>query len=96
LTEHVILISFQLIIIYGQHIMSPFFPIDPETLEIRHQKAKEVGVSVATDYQSKTPYHYVCIDDFFRPQTLERVREEALAMGDKACCARICTADHLP
>ena len=64
--------------------MSPFFQIDPKTLEIDHQKAKEVGTSVATDYQSKTPYHYICIDEFLPPEVLIRVREEALAMGDMA------------
>ncbi len=64
--------------------MSVFFPMDPETLAITHQEAKRIGSSVAADYQSKTPYPYICIDDFLPPEILERVREEALAMGDAA------------
>ena len=63
--------------------MTVFFPIDPDTLEITHQKAKEIGSSIAQDYQSKTPYHYICIDDFLPPEVLERVRAEALEMGEK-------------
>lgn len=62
--------------------MSAFFPLDPETLEIKQQMAKEIGSSVAADYQSTTPYHYTCIDDFLPLEILERVREEALQMGD--------------
>ena len=63
--------------------MSAFFPLDPETLTIPHQKAKEIGDSIAADYQSKTPYHYTCVDDFLPLEILEKVREEALLMGDK-------------
>lgn len=62
--------------------MSPFFTIDPETLEITHQKAKELGASIAEQYQSTTPYHYTCVDNFLPPEILTRVREEALEMGD--------------
>lgn len=64
--------------------MSAFYPLDPKTLEISSQKAKDLGTSMAADYQSKTPYHYTCIDDFLPLEILERVREEALAMGEKA------------
>jgi Rps23 Pro-64 3,4-dihydroxylase Tpa1-like proline 4-hydroxylase len=63
--------------------MSAFFPLDPETLEITHQDAKELGNSIAERYQSTTPYHYTCVDDFLPPEILARVREEALSMGDK-------------
>lgn len=63
--------------------MSAFLPLDPETLEIEHKKAKEIGASVAADYQSKTPYHHICIDDFLPIEILERVRQEALLMGDR-------------
>lgn len=62
--------------------MSPFVPLDPETLEITHQQAKEIGASLAADYQSKTPYHYTCVDNFLPIEVLNRVREEALAMGE--------------
>lgn len=62
--------------------MSPFFPLDPETLEITHQEAKELGSSLAAEYQSKTPYHYTCVDNFLPLEILTRVREEALSMGE--------------
>lgn len=64
--------------------MSPFFPIEPKTLTITQQQAKEIGSSVATNYQSKRPYHYICIDNFFPLEILEKVREEALSLGDNA------------
>ena len=63
--------------------MSSFVPIDPETLEISLQKAKEAGASRAEDYQSKTPYHYGCIDNFLPLEILTRVRAEALEMGER-------------
>ncbi len=64
--------------------MSDFLPIHPETLSLEHETAKLLGASLADDYQSKTPYHYTCVDDFLPPEILRRVREEALAMGEKA------------
>lgn len=64
--------------------MSAFIPIDPETLEISHQDAKEVGASLASEYQSRKPYHYTCVDNFLPIEILTRVREEALAMGEKS------------
>lgn len=64
--------------------MSAFFPLDPKTLSITHQKAKEIGDTIAEAYQSKTPYHYTCVDNFFPIGILERVREEAMAIGDQA------------
>lgn len=62
--------------------MSPVVPLDPETLEITHQKAKEIGASLAADYQSKKPYHYTCVDNFLPIEILTRVRKEALSMGE--------------
>jgi len=64
-------------------VMSAFFPIDPETLAIKHQDAKAAGLSISEGYQSTTPYHYTCVDNFLPSAILERVREEALAQGDK-------------
>ncbi len=64
--------------------MTAFFPLDPETLTIPQQEAKEIGTSVAAEYQSKSPYHYGCIDNFLPSGILERVREEALAQEVKA------------
>lgn len=63
--------------------MTAFYPIDPDSLTIAYQEAKEIGVSLAVDYQSRTPYHYISVDNFLPLNVLERVREEALSMGDK-------------
>ncbi|WP_400083912.1 2OG-Fe(II) oxygenase [Yoonia sp. R78084] len=63
--------------------MSSFLPIDPETLSFDHGATKEIGASLAADYQSKTPYHYICVDNFLPLEMVTRVREEALQMGEK-------------
>lgn len=62
----------------------PVLPLDPKTLQITHQDAKAIGASLATDYQSKEPYHYTCVDDFLPLEILQKVRAEALEMGEKA------------
>lgn len=63
--------------------MAAFLPLDPETMTIDQREAKEIGATLAEDYQSKSPYHYTCVDNFLPLEILERVREEALAMGEK-------------
>lgn len=60
-----------------------FIPLDPETLTLSSKQAKEIGSSVAADYQSKAPFHHIAIDDFFPVEVLERVRQEVLDMGAK-------------
>jgi hypothetical protein len=63
--------------------MTSFFPIDPETLTMNQLQTKEAGSSIAAEYQSKKPFHYTCVDNFFPIEVLERVRDEALSMGDQ-------------
>jgi Rps23 Pro-64 3,4-dihydroxylase Tpa1-like proline 4-hydroxylase len=63
--------------------MSHFFPVDPETLSISADTAKELGTSLAAEYQSKTPYHYIGVDNFLPLAVLERIRKEALDLGQK-------------
>jgi len=63
--------------------MTAFFPFDPDTLSIESKRAKELGASLAADYQAKTPYHYTSVDNFLPEEVITRVREEALQMGDK-------------
>ena len=60
------------------------YPLDPETLSITHQQAKEIGKALASQYQGKDPYDYCCFDNFLPQEILDRVREEALSMGMKA------------
>ena len=62
----------------------PIYPIDPETLRIEHSVAKEVGAALAKDYQGKSPFDYGCFDNFLPMELLEKVRSEALSMGEQA------------
>lgn len=57
--------------------------LDPETLIMDEEKLVQAGKDRAETYQSGEPYHYICIDDFLPPEVAQKVREEALAMGEK-------------
>jgi hypothetical protein len=50
-------------------------PIDPETLLISSDEAREYGRAAAEGYRTKKPYPYGCFDNFMPPEILERVRE---------------------
>ena len=51
-------------------------PIDPETLLIDADGAREYAKAAAEEYRSKKPYPYGCFDNFMPPEILDRVREE--------------------
>lgn len=57
-------------------------PIDPETLLISADEAREFGRSVAESYRSKTPYPYGCFDNFMPPEILDRVRDELRSLPE--------------
>lgn len=59
------------------------YALDPETLFLPPKEAAEIGRSYAETYQSGVPYHYICIDDFLPLDVAEKVRAEALAVGEK-------------
>lgn len=61
----------------------PIYRLDPETLFISNSAAKEIGASLAPQYQGRQPYDYGCFDNFLPIEILERVREEVLALGTK-------------
>lgn len=58
------------------------YPLDPETLVADAAAARTAGKPFGQEYQSKTPYHYGCIDDFLPPEILERVREELKSLPE--------------
>ena len=58
--------------------------IDPETLETDIAQAEAAGKRLAEKYQSGKPYHHICVDDFLPMEIVERVRAEAMAVGEKA------------
>jgi hypothetical protein len=51
-------------------------PIDPVTLLIDADGAREFGKAAAESYQSKSPYPYGCFDNFMPPEILDKVRDE--------------------
>lgn len=59
------------------------YKLDPEALNIDVSEAKAVGERYAAQYQSAKPYHHICIDNFLPPEILDKVRAEALAIGEK-------------
>lgn len=59
------------------------YAIDPGLLYLPPKEAADIGKQYAAEYQSRKPYHYTCIDNFLPLSVAERVREEALAQGEK-------------
>lgn len=59
------------------------FAIGPDNLYLPPKEAAEIGKQYAAEYQSGKPYHYICIDDFLPLSVAQKVREEALAQGEK-------------
>ena len=57
-------------------IMTAAFPLDPEALLIDTKRAKEIGASYADTYQSGSPYHHICIDNFLPMEVIEKVRAD--------------------
>lgn len=58
--------------------------LNPETLIMDEENLVEAGKGFAKEYQSGEPFHHICIDDFLPPEIAQKVREEALAMGEKS------------
>lgn len=51
-------------------------PFDPDTLDLDGKIAKAAGEKYGPEYQSKTPFHYGCLDNFMPPEVLDRVLDE--------------------
>lgn len=64
-------------------MIDPVIPLDPDRVNIDVKAAAEVGRRYAGTYQSGEPYHHICIDNFLPLPVVERVRQEALSMGEK-------------
>lgn len=56
--------------------MTPVYQIDPETLLISPNAAREAAAPHAAAYRGAAPYPYGSFDNFLPPQILDRVREE--------------------
>jgi Rps23 Pro-64 3,4-dihydroxylase Tpa1-like proline 4-hydroxylase len=51
-------------------------PINPETLLISADEAREFGKAASADYRARKPYAHGCYDNFMPPEILEKVQEE--------------------
>lgn len=60
----------------GGTMNKPLFCLDPATLLIETATAKEIGRSLASAYQSRTPFPYGCYDDFLDSSILEGVLKD--------------------
>lgn len=56
--------------------MTPVYQIDPETLLISPNTAREAAAPHGVSYRAAAPYPYGSFDNFLPPQILDRVREE--------------------
>lgn len=61
----------------------PVIKLNPDTLFIDVADAEAAGQTYAAQYQSGEPYHHICIDNFLPEAVAQKVRQEALAMGEK-------------
>ena len=64
-------------------MMNPVFPLNPDSLSANVKEAEEAGKGLAAQYQSGEPYHHICVDNFLPLSVAEKMREEALAIGEK-------------
>ena len=49
------------------------YPLDPTTLLVDTDTARQVGAAHAAVYQSAKPYCHICIDDFLPTEVIDRV-----------------------
>ena len=57
-----------------------FLPIDPDALTLETATAKTLGSEKAGIYQSGTPYHHICIDNFLPMPVVEKVRADLASL----------------
>lgn len=62
----------------------PIYNLDPKKINIDVEESERAGKKLSKKYQSTSPFHYICIDDFLPLEILEKVREEALKAGEKS------------
>lgn len=61
---------------------APILPIDPESLLLSTDAAREAGRQAAEIYRGKQPYPHGCFDNFLDPVILDRVRDELRALPE--------------
>lgn len=62
----------------------PIYEIDPETLLIETDTAREVAARYSEEYQKGEPYNHICIDNFLPEEVLENVRADLTQLPDAA------------
>jgi len=58
------------------------YPLDPETLLLKSDTAREVGKTYAADYQKGEPYHHICIDNFLPEDVINKVVADVNSLPD--------------
>lgn len=57
------------------------YPLDPETLYMHYNDAKQIGDRLAPQYQGKQPYDYACFDNFLPQEVANKVHGSLVAGG---------------
>jgi Rps23 Pro-64 3,4-dihydroxylase Tpa1-like proline 4-hydroxylase len=60
----------------------PEYPLDPESLLLDTDTAREIGGRHAAAYQAATPYAHICIDDFLPAPVIDRVLADIATLPD--------------
>ncbi|MFZ3583933.1 2OG-Fe(II) oxygenase [Loktanella sp. DJP18] len=55
---------------------APIYPLDIQSLTVETQQARDAGKAYANAYQAAEPYNHICIDGFFDPDILLKVRQD--------------------
>ncbi|MEM7505779.1 MAG: 2OG-Fe(II) oxygenase [Pseudomonadota bacterium] len=61
---------------------APAYPIDPETLYVETDAARQAAAPHADAYQSAKPYNHTCIDGFLPEDIIDRVRADLESLPD--------------
>lgn len=64
-------------------IAGPVYPLDPKTLYLPREEARQVGARYAEQYQSAEPYPHIVLDNFLPIEICDEVRQQALLMKRK-------------
>ena len=59
------------------------FSVDIDDLVADVDEARKKGQEYSSDYQNAYPYPHICIDDFLPLDVVQRVRADALDLGEK-------------
>ncbi len=59
------------------------YALNPDTLLLETDQAREIGKRYADEYQSGEPYHHICIDNFLPEPVISNVRADLALLPDE-------------